>query len=185
MAQKKKNVKKDSAKGKQKKIKQSILSNRVKAIICLAVAILLFAVMVVRGENVWNAVHNFMYGVFGICGFAVVAFLVALAYRYEKGRSERHSVARFWCVVVSIILLESLIHVIFVMLTDTQGFAEGVRIAFGGFWQGVIGALVGGLLVMAMGELGSLILLIVVAAVTLLGDTMMDWLADKLAEIFG
>lgn len=30
-----------------------------------------------------------------------------------------------------------------------------------------------------------LILLIVVAAVTLLGDTMMDWLADKLAEIFG
>ena len=30
-----------------------------------------------------------------------------------------------------------------------------------------------------------LILLIGVAAETLLGDTMMDWLADKLAEIFG
>ena len=161
MAQTKKTVKKSDIKSRQKKLNKSGVSDRVKAIISLALAILLFAIMVVPGVKVWNAMHNFMYGVFGICGFAVVTLLIALAYRYEKGKDEQYSTAKIWCVILSIILLTALIHVIFVMITDTQGFGEGVKEAFNGFWQGVIGALVGGLFISLIGEVGSLILLII------------------------
>ena len=162
MAQTKKTVKKTDTKSRQTKIKENKLSDRVKAIIFLALAILLFAIMVVPGVKVWRAMHNFMYGVFGICGFAVVVFLASLAYRYEKGNAHKYSAARLWCVGFAIVFLEALIHVIFVMVTETQGFGAGISAAFDGFWQGIIGALVGGLFISLMGELGSLILFVIV-----------------------
>lgn len=162
MAQTKKPVKKADVKSKQKRLRESRLSDRVKAIICVAVAVLLFAIMVVPGVKVWNVLHNFMYGVFGICGFAVIALLIALAYRYEKGKSEKYSTAKIWCVIATIVLLTALIHTIFVMVTDVQGFGQGVKEAFNGFWQGVIGALIGGLFISLIGEVGTLILLIIV-----------------------
>lgn len=162
MAQTKKTVKKTDIKSKQKKLKRNGLSDRVKAIILVALAILLFAIMVVPGAKAWNALHGFMYDVFGICGFAVIALLVALAYRYEKGKNEKYSTAKIWCVVVTIVLLMALIHTIFVMSTDIDGFGAGIKEAFNNsIWQGVIGAFVGGLLVMIIGEIGSLILLII------------------------
>lgn len=162
MAQTKKTVKKEDTKSRQTKIKENKMSDRVKAIIFLALAILLFAIMVVPGVKVWNAMHRFMYGVFGVCGFAVVIFLAALAYRYEKGNDRKYSVARIWCAVFAIVFLEALIHVIYVMVTETEGFGQGIRAAFGDVWQGVIGALVGGLFIELMGELGSLILFVIV-----------------------
>ncbi len=162
MARTKRNVKKSDAKSKQKRIKESRLSDRVKAIIFFALAVLILAIMIVPGVKVWKAAHNFMYGVFGVCGFAVVVFMVAIAYRYEKKDRKKYSAARLWCVGAAIVLLEALIHVIFVMATDVQSFGEGIRVAFDGFWQGVVGALVGGLFITLIGELGSLILLIIV-----------------------
>ena len=88
MAQTKKTVKKTDTKSRQTKIKENKLSDRVKAIIFLALAILIFAIMIVPGVKVWRAMHNFMYGVFGICGFAVVVFLASLAYGYLKEHAE-------------------------------------------------------------------------------------------------
>jgi len=162
MAQTKKTVKKEDTKSRQIKIKESRVSDRVKAIIFLAVAVLLFAIMVVPGVKVWNAMHRFMYGVFGVCGFAVVIFLASLAYRYEKGNVKKYSAARLWCVGFAIVFLQALIHVIYVMITETEGFGVGISVAFDGFWQGVIGAFVGGLFISLMGEVGSLILFVIV-----------------------
>ncbi|MBR5774528.1 MAG: hypothetical protein IKY44_06735, partial [Clostridia bacterium] len=134
----KKNVKKTNSKKtknnhKQQRIKESRVSNRVKAIILLALAILMLAIMIVPGENVWKAVHEFMYGVFGICGFAVVVLLAALAHRYERGNEKRRSSARLWCVGFAIVFLEGLMHVIYAMATNVQSFNDGIKIAYEGW----------------------------------------------------
>ena len=161
MAGNKKDVKKSSkTKVNQKKIKEG-LSDRVKAIILFAIAVLILAIMIVPGAKAWKAMHNFMYGVFGICGFAVVVFLAAIAYRFEKGESKKYSRARLWCVGITIVLLQALIHVIFMMVNGYDDFKIGISEAFNGYWQGVIGALIGGLFILIIGETGSLILLII------------------------
>ncbi len=176
MAQTKKNTKNSNKKDDKKRARKTDvlegqeqfekdgMSDRVKAILIFALAILLFAIMIVPGAKAWKAAHDFMYGVFGICGFAVIAFMAVIAGRYEKRKTERHSRARSWCVVAAIILIESLIHVIYVMITETEGFKDGIVAAYDGFWQGVIGAVFGGFFVSFIGEIGSLILLIVIIA---------------------
>lgn len=161
MAGNKKDVKKKSnTKVNQKKIKEG-LSDRVKAIIVFAVAVLILAIMIVPGAKAWNAMHKFMYGVFGICGFAVVALLAVIAYCFEKGDIKKYSKARLWCVGITIVLLQSLIHVIFMMVNGYEEFGVGISEAFDGHWQGVIGALVGGFFMLIIGETGTLILLII------------------------
>ncbi|MBR5273455.1 MAG: DNA translocase FtsK 4TM domain-containing protein [Clostridia bacterium] len=176
MAQTKKDAKKSNKKEEQKKTKKKNvvegqqefekngMSDRVKAILLCALAVLLFAIMIVPGAKAWNAAHDFMYGVFGVCGFGVIALMIVIAHRYETGKKGKHFVARSWCIVFTIILLESFIHVIYVMIAGTEGFGEGIKVAFNGFWQGVIGAVVGGFFVTFIGEIGSLILLIVIIA---------------------
>ena len=55
------------------------------AIILCAVSLCLFFVTVLQGENAWLALHNFLFGMFGICAYiwpfmlGLVAVLCALS----------------------------------------------------------------------------------------------------------
>ncbi|MEE0859761.1 MAG: DNA translocase FtsK [Acutalibacteraceae bacterium] len=68
---KKNNTKKADNKAEKKSINpdEINLKPQAKAIIFFAGALLLFALILYQGENVWNAVHNFFKGMFGCLAF--------------------------------------------------------------------------------------------------------------------
>ncbi|MDO4742531.1 MAG: DNA translocase FtsK 4TM domain-containing protein [bacterium] len=77
MAAKSKTRKKNSAtateikrrEAEQRRMK-SAGRRQIAAIILFAVSLLLLCIALVKGERVWNSIHNFMFGLFGICFYA-------------------------------------------------------------------------------------------------------------------
>ena len=55
-------------------VKASGLNPQVKAILLCAVSVILFALLFIRGDNLWLNMRNFMFGMFGFC-FALVPFI--------------------------------------------------------------------------------------------------------------
>ncbi len=148
------------------------------AIILFAVSLFLFFVTVIKGENAWLGLHNFLFGMFGICAYiwpfmlGLVAVLCALDKLYGKV-SAKVAEASFM-----IVLISSAID-IFSKHANTMTFAEhikhsyGLGIAFnnGGFF----GALVGHPLVALFGQVGASItvcLLIFVFFMLITGTTL-------------
>ncbi|MBQ4129630.1 MAG: DNA translocase FtsK 4TM domain-containing protein [Ruminococcus sp.] len=79
MAQKKTSkkpvAKTQSNKNKAKDVSaQKSFNPQVKAILLCAAAVILFALLVIRGDNLWLSMRSFMFGVFGIC-FILVPFV--------------------------------------------------------------------------------------------------------------
>lgn len=150
------------------------------AIILFAVALFLFFVTVIKGENAWLALHNFLFGMFGICAYiwpfvlGLVAVLCALDKLYGKV-SAKVAEASFM-----IVLISSAID-IFSKHAANMEFAEhikhcyGLGVAFnnGGFF----GALVGHPLVALFGQVGASItvcLLIFVFLMLITGTTLIS-----------
>ncbi len=71
--QTKKTDKKGTKKAPQKN-SSFTLNPQVKAIILCAASVILFALLFVRGDNLWLSMRSMMFGVFGIC-FALVPFV--------------------------------------------------------------------------------------------------------------
>ena len=54
-------------------------SRQIGAIILFAVAVLLFFVVLIKGEKVWNFFHSTLFGLFGLCAMVVPFVLGAIA----------------------------------------------------------------------------------------------------------
>ena len=59
------------------------------SVIWFAVALFLMAIVFVKGENVWNAIHDFLFGVFGVTAYFYPFLLgaVAVIFAMDRGGS--------------------------------------------------------------------------------------------------
>lgn len=149
------------------------LSSQTKAIILLAVAALMFCIILFKNESLWLEVHNVFGGLFGFCGFLCPLLLVYVAIMTALERKIHGKVAgRLALAIGTFVCISTLIYVFNVGgdhgSLDYFGelsklYTQGVNYSGAGLLSGIIGIP----LVMLCGTLGAQIIT-VIALITLL-----------------
>ncbi|MBQ0110925.1 MAG: DNA translocase FtsK 4TM domain-containing protein [Oscillospiraceae bacterium] len=146
--------------------------NAVKAIILFAVSVLTLFLVVIQGENVWLAVHNFIFGIFGFCAFFLPFFLFGMSLLLAFNRQHSSLTPRLIeCggVVLSLCFIIDVFAGDPQMATDyinylVQAYDNGKNIIGGGWLGGVIGYP----LQLAVGDACAAIILILVMFILLM-----------------
>ena len=150
------------------------------SVIWFAVAVFLLCVVFIPGQNVWLAIHNFIFGVFGVTAYFYPFLLgfVAVLFAMDKiGGSMNAKVIESGILVI---LVGAAVD-IFIEHDDTltfwrhltEAYKSGSHLKSGGF----LGALVGHPLYLAFGKTGAAItaiLLIFVFLMIITGTTLMS-----------
>ena len=137
------------------------------AVIIMAGALLLFCMTLIKGESAWAAIHNFIFGVFGICAYFWPIMLVYLAVMFAINKPMKSTVYNIVGVGVFVSFLSGIIHVAWDNidagdLGDQIVYVWDMRMQVTAKSGGVLGALVGGGFDLLAGKAGALILLIVI-----------------------
>lgn len=146
---------------------QSQAQRQRTAVIIMAGALLLFCMTLIKGESAWAAIHNFIFGVFGICAYFWPIMLVYLAVMFAINKPMKSTVYNIVGVGVFIAFLSGIIHVAWDNI-DAGDLGEQIVYVWDMRTQvtaksgGVLGALVGGGFDLLAGKAGALILLIVI-----------------------
>ncbi len=137
------------------------------AVIIMAAALLLFCMTLIKGESVWAAIHNFIFGVFGICAYFWPIMLVYLAVMFAVNKPIKSTVYNIVGAGVFVSFLSGIIHVAWDNidmgnLGDQIVYVWDMRMQVTAKSGGVLGAIVGGGFDLLAGKAGALILLIVI-----------------------
>ena len=119
--------------------------NAIRAIILFAISILTLCLVIIPGENVWLAVHDFIFGIFGLCAFFLPFFLLGMSLLLAFNRQRSSLAARlFECggVVFSLCILIDVFAADPASATDyfnylAKAYESGTK--GGGFIGGIIG----------------------------------------------
>lgn len=180
MAAKKKG--KTASRSKQTKATQtraaSGTSRQLGAVICFAVAVFLLCVVFIQGQNFWKALHDFMFGVFGMTAYFYPFLLGAIAVLFALERCNGTISAKITESAVVVMLISSCID-IFSMYNDKLEFGEHIKLAYtsGVKGGGFFGALIGHPVCSAFGKTGAaitVILLIFVFLMIITGTTLVS-----------
>ncbi len=169
MANKKTKAKKGSTKkvnSNTKSVKETNNEDktRIAGIVIFALSVIFFCIAVISGDGIWNNLHNFYVGVFGIfgaCVFPLISVVVMLFYSFNKTKPSRF-VAKSVETVIMILLVSSFIHVV----THSTGevfkdvIVDCYKNAPFEFNGGFIGAVLGWLL-LSMGKAPAIVLTVV------------------------
>ena len=168
MAQRKK--RRSPAKAKQERVAINNGKRQVVSIILFAVAVLLMCIVLFPGENWWNGLHNFFFGIFGVTSFIYPIILGVTAVFFAMDKCYGSVTAR----IVEASALSVLISAVVDVFVGTSGveFSEYIKTAYntgielksGGF----IGALLGRPLVNACGKKEAAIILFILMFVLLM-----------------
>lgn len=175
--------KKPTASGKQAKAKQLSPAKRQRtALILMACALILLAVTLISGESAWAAIHNFIFGLFGVCSFAIPLMLIYIAVVLAMNKPTNAVVLNSVGIGSFIAFLSGIIHVAWDNVSQGN---LGEQIEY--VWSertkltvksgGVLGAVIGGGLDLLAGKAGALILLCVLALLVIMlltGTTLMS-----------
>ncbi len=97
MATKKTSTKKSKAAQKRSEAAaRASVKRQMSAVILLAVAVLLFCLAVIPGENVWTAMHNFMLGVFSYSAYVLPPLLGFVAVMLAAEKDTARIGTRVW-----------------------------------------------------------------------------------------
>lgn len=149
---------------------------QIGAILLFAFAILVLFLALIPGQSVWNAVHNFIFGVFGICTYIVPIALGTIAVFWAMDKFSDSVVVKTVEISLLALFLNAAIH-----LFTTDGATEfGKQLAdayaAGAPGGGFLGALIGGPIRMLCGGAGATVivcLIIFVLVMLLTGTTLM------------
>ncbi len=149
-------TKKGSAKRAPKKSNQK----PVVALIIFAVSLFILAVTFIPGENLWNELRNFFFGLFGVLAYIFPFFLIAIAIFYAMDKLKGIVTLRFIETGVLVLLVEGCID-LFIARTPNETFIQhltaaytyGTQLKSGGFFGGLIGEP----LYLAFGRVGALV----------------------------
>ena len=76
---------KTTKKAATKRAQKNAANNQLLSVIWFAIAIFLLCVVFIKGENVWSALHNFMFGIFGVTAyFYPFLFFILVYYVYNS-----------------------------------------------------------------------------------------------------
>ncbi len=152
----------------------------VAALILFAVSLFILAVTFIPGENLWNTLRNFFFGLFGVLTYIFPFFLLTLSVFYAMDKLRGMAIIRFVEIGALILLVEGCID-LFVSRVQGATFTEhltaaynnGIALKSGGFFGGLIGEP----LFLAFGKVGALItvfLLIFVLVMLITGTTVVS-----------
>ncbi len=152
---------------------QSGSANReIKAVVWFAVSLFLLFLVFVKGQNVWTALHNFTFGIFGVTAYILPFLLgfVAVIFAMDKAKGTMGVKAIESAVVM--ILLGALINVCTLSPDNDLSFFKqlGEAYTIGVLHKngGLLGALIGSPLFMAFGKTAAIITLIILIFVFLM-----------------
>jgi len=176
MATKKKSS--SSNKSKRSQPQKNGPSRQLKAVIWFASSILLLCIIFIKGENLWTALHNFFFGVFGVMAYFYPFLLLVVAVIYALDKIRGTVGAKIAETSFLAVLVGAAID-IFASHGDKLSFGKylisayqnGILCKNGGF----LGALIGRPIVLAFGNVGAIItifLLIFVFLMIITGTTL-------------
>lgn len=184
-AAKKKGTKKQSAGATATKIqsRETVHENtqgrrQLMSVIWFAVAVFLLCIVFIKGQNVWLAIHNAIFGIFGVTAYFYPFLLGTVAVLFAMDKVGGSINAKIIESGVLVILIGAAVD-IFVKHDEALGFWQhltaayslGQKLSSGGF----LGALVGHPLYLAFGKTGAaatVILLIFVFLMIITGTTL-------------
>lgn len=150
------------------------------AVILFAAAVFLLCVVFIKGQNVWLAIHNAIFGIFGVTAYFYPFLLGAVAVLIALDRTGGSITAKLIESGVLVVLIGAAVD-IFIKHDDTltfwqhltNAYTAGARLKSGGF----LGALAGHPLYLAFGRTGAaitVILLIFVFVMIITGTTLLS-----------
>jgi S-DNA-T family DNA segregation ATPase FtsK/SpoIIIE len=136
------------------------------------------AVAFIPGENIWNQMHSFCFGIFGFITYIVPIYMVALSVFYALEKLKGKIAVRFAELGALILVVCSSIDV-FMPRAEGVKFTEYLAQAYERGWKGggIAGALVGEPLNLAFGDIGAIItvlLLLFVLIMLVTGTTLVS-----------
>lgn len=169
----KKNTGKSSGKYKSvksisKKVKEK---NPLGAVILFSLALFLFFLIIVPGENIWLWIHNFIFGLFGVCSLLWPILLVCVSVLDALGKSVGNTKFKLIVSAVTIIFACSLFYVFSTKFGQTQQnnlnewfsyIANQYKSGSLNKSSGIFGALIGAPLIWAFGVVGARITNIII-----------------------
>ena len=159
---------------------QSSGGGQLKAILLFALAILILFLVIIEGQSLWNALHKFLFGVFGICVYTVPIFLGFVAVVSAMGKFSSTVTVK----VVESSLLVAFLSAAIDIFSDhpaNQGFGAHLSAAYSrgieGGGGGFLGALIGEPLNLLCGTAGAgvivcltiFVLFMMLTGITLIG----------------
>ena len=140
---------KSNKKLSEQEIKSKMAQRRqLEAWILLGVAIILLAATLIKGEAVWLAIHNGLFGLFGICAFAWPLILIYLAIVIGTNKTSGSAKSNIIGASVFILLLSGVVHIFSGALEEGKlsaqisyvwSLRESITIKSGGFFGAVMG----------------------------------------------
>ena len=144
------------------------------AIILLAAAAFVFFVAVIPGQHVWYALHTGLFGIFGVCAWAIPLILIALAVIFAVNRPLGSMKTEFIFAALFIVILSGIVHVGChdALYLSRTGFSAQISDA----WHsdvivkngGVLGVLIGNSIAALFGRTPAMITMILVLLVSLM-----------------
>lgn len=150
------------------------------SVIWFAVAVFLLCVVFIKGQNIWLAMHNFIFGVFGVTAYFYPFLLGVVAVLFAMDKIGGSINAKIIESGVLVVLVGAAVD-IFIKHDETLTFwqhltasyTSGTALKSGGF----LGALIGQPLYLAFGKTGAAITVIILICVFLMiitGTTLMS-----------
>ena len=143
------------------------------AIILAGVAAILFFVAVIPGENIWNTCHQALYGIFGVCAFIIPILLVYLVVVFSKDESTGGISGNLIGIGVVSFIIATAAHI----FSNKEEYLSVTSVAqqIANAYQlhslksgGAIGAILGSVMVRALGKTGSVLIVIVLLITSVL-----------------
>ncbi len=184
---KRKNTKKSESKAnvKNKELdeKQLKYKKQLKAIIAFAVGVFIFFLSILNLGSFWGYMRNFLFGMFGWCGFLIAPIVIYIAVIAAFDRPGASTLVRSLGGTVLVLLLCALTQAFSSVDITTTGFADTFKVLFESGIAlksgGVAAVLVGWPLIKLLTKVGATIVMIILVFVLLLiitGTTLSDFL---------
>ena len=153
---------------------------QIMSVIWFAVAVFLLCVVFIKGQNIWLAMHNFIFGVFGVTAYFYPFLLGVVAVLFAMDKIGGSINAKIIESGVLVVLVGAAVD-IFIKHEEaltfwqhlTSSYTSGTALKSGGF----LGALIGHPLYLAFGKTGAAITVIILICVFLMiitGTTLMS-----------
>lgn len=171
--------KKATKKGTKKETK-----NPIAEIILFSASILIFCLVIIKGESLWKLLHDFVLGLFGISSILWGVLLLFVSISSVKGKAQNIK-SKVWLASGTIILLCAICYVFFSFKNIAHmGYFEQLKsLYFNGvkkFGAGIIGGMIGIPFMWMLGKIGSrviFVILLFVSVMLLTGTTLGKFLS--------